>query len=216
MKKKLMLAVMIMIAVTAHAMSYDVAKKEALFLSDKMAHELSLTVEQLEAVYEINLDYLLCLNGIDDILGTCWARRNADLRYVLSSWQYDKFLAIEYFYRPVRWEADAWLFAVYDHYKRKKFFFDHPKAYKTYQGGNSAMAADFYAHRIAEKPASAAHSLGPAPRDARPATPDARPATPDARPTVPNNRPAGGMGPRPGGMGPGGMGGRPMGGPGRR
>ena len=28
-----------------------------------MAHELCLTADQYEAVYEINLDYLMCLGG---------------------------------------------------------------------------------------------------------------------------------------------------------
>jgi len=46
-----------------NAMSYNAAKHEALFLSDKMAYELNLTAAQYEAVYEINLDYLMSLNG---------------------------------------------------------------------------------------------------------------------------------------------------------
>ena len=65
------------------------AKNEALFLSDKMAYELNLTAAQYEAVYEINLDYLMSLNGHADVFGIWWDRRNADLRYVLNSWQYD-------------------------------------------------------------------------------------------------------------------------------
>ena len=35
-------------------MSYNAAKHEALFLSDKMAYELNLTAAQYEAVYEID------------------------------------------------------------------------------------------------------------------------------------------------------------------
>ena len=62
MKKMMILAVMMVMTISANAMSYNAAKNEALFLSDKMAYELNLTVAQYEAVYEINLDYLMSLN----------------------------------------------------------------------------------------------------------------------------------------------------------
>ena len=55
--------------------------------------------------YEINLDYLMSVNGHNDVFGTWWDRRNADLRYVLNSWQYDKYAALNYFYRPLRWNG---------------------------------------------------------------------------------------------------------------
>ena len=59
MKKMMILAVMMVMTISANAMSYNAAKHEALFLSDKMAYELNLTAAQYEAVYEINLDYLM-------------------------------------------------------------------------------------------------------------------------------------------------------------
>ena len=94
MKKMMFLAVMMVMTVSANAMSYNAAKHEALFLSDKMAYELNLTAAQYEAVYEINLDYLMSLNGHGDVFGIWWDRRNADLRYVLNSWQYDKSITL--------------------------------------------------------------------------------------------------------------------------
>ena len=39
----MMLAVMMVMTISANAMSYNAAKHEALFLSDKMAYELNLT-----------------------------------------------------------------------------------------------------------------------------------------------------------------------------
>ncbi len=66
MKKMMILAVMMVMTISANAMSYNAAKNEALFLSDKMAYELNLTAAQYEAVYEINLDYLMSLNGHGD------------------------------------------------------------------------------------------------------------------------------------------------------
>ncbi len=59
----MILAVMMVMTISANAMSYNAAKHEALFLSDKMMFELNLTTAQYEAVYEINLDYLMSLNG---------------------------------------------------------------------------------------------------------------------------------------------------------
>lgn len=79
------LAMMMAMTITANAMSYRAARNEALFLSDKMAYELNLTDAQYEAVYEINLDYLMSVNGRADVFGPWWDRRNADLRYVLKS-----------------------------------------------------------------------------------------------------------------------------------
>ena len=111
----MILAMMMVMTISAKAMSYNAAKNEALFLSDKMAYELNLTAAQYEAVYEINLDYLMSLNGHGDVFGIWWDRRNADLRFVLNSWQYDKYVALSHFYRPVAWKAGGWTFAVYTH-----------------------------------------------------------------------------------------------------
>ena len=153
MKKIMILAMMMVMTISANAMSYNAAKNEALFLSDKMAYELNLTAAQYEAVYEINLDYLMSLNGHADVFGTWWNRRNADLRYVLNSWQYDKYVTLSHFYRPVAWKAGAWTFAVYAHYNRGHFYNDRPKVYVTYKGGNSHRDPRFYADRHMPKPA---------------------------------------------------------------
>ena len=81
-KHLMILAVMMVMTISArsamplgsskNAMSYNAAKHEALFLSDKMAYELNLTAAQYEAVYEINLDYLMSLNGHGDVFGIWW------------------------------------------------------------------------------------------------------------------------------------------------
>ena len=149
---------MMVMTISANAMSYNAAKNEALFLSDKMAYELNLTAAQYEAVYEINLDYLMSLNGHGDVFGTWWNRRNADLRYVLNSWQYDKYVALSHFYRPVAWKAGVWTFAVYAHYNRGHFYNAHPKVFVTYKGGNSHRDPRFYADRHMPKPAAHHHS----------------------------------------------------------
>ena len=55
MRHFMILALMMVMTISAKAISYEQAKEDALFLTDKMAYELSLTEEQYEAVYEINL-----------------------------------------------------------------------------------------------------------------------------------------------------------------
>jgi hypothetical protein len=147
MKKMLFMAVMMVMTISANAMSYNAAKNEALFLSDKMAYELNLTAAQYEDVYEINLDYLLSVNGRNDVLGPWWDRRNADLRYVLTAWQYDKYVTLAHFYRPVAWKAGSWTFAVYSHYNRGHFYKALPTVYVTYKGGNNHKHATHYADR---------------------------------------------------------------------
>ena len=159
MKKMFTLALLMAMTITATAMSYTTAKSEALFLSDKMAYELNLTPAQYEAVYEINLDYLLCIDNRADVFGPWWNRRNADLRYVLSAWQYDKYVSLAHFYRPVSWHHSGWRFGIYARYGHDRFFNHHPGAHATYRGGNNRMADRFYANRIVNKPPR--HAGGP-------------------------------------------------------
>ena len=147
-----MVAMMMVMTISANAMSYTAARNEALFLSDKMAYELNLTPAQYEAVYEINLDYLMSLNGHADVFGIWWDRRNMDLKFVLTAWQYDKYMSLTYFYHPVAWKAGNWTFTIYSHYNRGHFFNAHPTVYVTYKGGNNHKHDHFYADRHVEKP----------------------------------------------------------------
>ena len=174
MKKMMILAMMMVMTISArsamplgsskNAMSYNAAKNEALFLSDKMAYELNLTAAQYEAVYEINLDYLMSLNGHADVFGIWWDRRNADLRFVLTPWQYDKYVALNHFYRPVAWKAGGWTFAVYAHYNRGHFYNAHPKVFVSYKGGHNKVHGSHYAHMGKPAPAPVAkHNPAPMP-----------------------------------------------------
>ena len=152
MKKMMMMAVMMVMTISANAMSYTKAKNEALFLSDKMAYELNLSDAQFDAVYEINLDYLMSVNSEADVYGPWWNRRNADLYLVLTAWQYNRYMELSYFYRPLTWHAGNWTFAVYHHYDRARFFKPHPRAFKSYKGGNNRKPAHHYADKRMNKP----------------------------------------------------------------
>ena len=131
---------------------------------------MNLTTAQYEAVYEINLDYLMSLNGHADVFGIWWDRRNADLRYVLNSWQYDKYVALSHFYRPVAWKAGGWTFAVYTHYNRGHFYNAHPKVFVSYRGGHNRVHGSHYAHMHKPAPAPVAKH-GPAPAPHHPKAP---------------------------------------------
>ena len=148
--KKLFFALttMLTLSISANAMSYEQARNEALFLTDKMAYELNLTDEQYEAAYEINLDYLMGVTGRDDVFGTYWERRNLDLSYILLDWQWNAFLAATYFYRPLYWEAGYWHFGIYRHYPRRDYFyFGRPHFYATYRGGHAWHVTRITGHR---------------------------------------------------------------------
>ena len=139
--KKFILALvaMVMITVTsASAMSYEQARQQALFLTDKMAYELNLTDDQYEAAYETNLDYLMSVNTVDDLYGVYWRQRNLDLSYILLDWQYRSFLNATYFYRPLYWDAGYWHFGIYARYPhRNYYFFGRPHFYTSYCGDHS-------------------------------------------------------------------------------
>ena len=138
--KKFILALtaLFCITVSVQAMSYEQARQQALFLTDKMAYELNLTNEQYEAAYEINLDYLMGVNTVDDLYGVYWERRNLDLSYILLSWQYRAFCDAAYFYRPLYWNAGYWHFGIYARYPhRDYFYFGRPTFYVEYRGGHA-------------------------------------------------------------------------------
>ena len=133
-----MVAMVMMTLTTASAMSYEQARQQALFLTDKMAYELNLTDDQYEAAYEVNLDYLMGVNTYDDLYGAYWRQRNADLSYILLDWQYNAFVAASYFYRPLYWNAGYWHFGIYARYPRRDyFFFGRPTFYVSYHGAHS-------------------------------------------------------------------------------
>lgn len=132
------LTALLTISATVSAMSYEQAREQALFLTDKMAYELNLTEEQYDAAYEVNLDYLMSVNTPDDLYDTYWRQRNLDLSYILLDWQYRAFCAASYFYRPLYWTAGVWHFAIYARYPhRHYFYFGRPHIYVTYRGGHS-------------------------------------------------------------------------------
>lgn len=132
---------LLMIAIQASAMTYEQAREQALFLTDKMAYELNLSQEQYEAAYEINLDYLMSVTTVDEVYSNYWYQRNIDMEYIMLDWQYSAFCATNYFYRPLYWDAGFWHFGIYTYYPhRDVFYFERPAVYVSYRGGHGWRA----------------------------------------------------------------------------
>lgn len=144
----MILAVITSTIVCSAAMSNSKVRKETRFLTDKMAYELNLNTEQYNDVYEINYDFIAGIRYLmDDVMrGEEWALhryydyldvRNDDLRWVLSSRQYSRFMQAAYFYRPVYVTGGHWAFRVYVTYtNHNHFYFPRPYHYRTYCGGH--------------------------------------------------------------------------------
>ena len=130
------------------AMSTSKVRKEARFLTDKMAYELNLSTTQYNDIYEINYDFIYSARYLmDDVVrGYAWAMddyyhlldiRNDDLHWVLSNTQYRRFINIDYFYRPIYANGNKWSFRVYMTYTNHNYFyFGKPYHYTNYYGGN--------------------------------------------------------------------------------
>lgn len=137
MRRFLIFAVMALGALAAHAIPFEEARREALFLTDKMAYELNVNEAQYEALYEINLDYLMSPSSSRDVKGTHLNRRNYDINCVLTPMQYSKFYKADYFYTPEKWDAGVVL-KVYTRYPdRSKMYRKAPYSYSVYRGSHS-------------------------------------------------------------------------------
>lgn len=120
----------------ANAMDYETARRQAYYLTDKMAYELNLNSAQYDDIYEINLDYFLQLRTPADVDAMYLRYRNEDIRYILHEWQWAAFHTIDYFFRPVRWLSGAWYYPIYRHYGPSHYYYSHPTIYWHYRGGH--------------------------------------------------------------------------------
>lgn len=146
MKRVLLTLSALCIAVCTMAMSKSKIRNSARFLTDRMAYELDLTPRQYDDCYEINYDFLAEANIImDDVMRgyrdaiyyyyRLLDNRNEDARYVLTYYQYSKFMAADYFYRPIFNVNGKWNLRIYTAYSNHKFFYyDAPTHFKTYRG----------------------------------------------------------------------------------
>mgnify|MGYP001450245231 CR=1 FL=1 len=115
------------------AMSISKMRQNTRFLTDRMAYELKLTPRQYNDVYEVNYDFINNVRYLmDDVVrGYDYALeryydfldvRNDDLRWILSSAQYRRFMRAEHFYRPIYAHENKWHFRIYLVYNNVNFF----------------------------------------------------------------------------------------------
>lgn len=163
MKKYILtLALTIMGMTQMFALSTSSIRNHARFLTDRMAYELDLSPMQYDDIYEINFDFIYMADRImDDVVFgyrdaldryyNLLDDRNDDLRYVLTSSQYRKFINASYFYRPIYSTGRTWSFRIYTIYSNRTFFYyDAPRHYKTYVGEHSHYkytSKDYYHKR---------------------------------------------------------------------
>ena len=147
-----LLAAMMTIVLSAAAMPFTEARNKAMFLSDKMAYELNLTGTQFDAVYEINLDYMLNLEEEADMQGFIWKIRNRDLGFVLSDAQYNQYHNSEWLYRPFTMSDEGWTLAVNERYGEGMYLMQEPEVFLSYKGGHCQTDDSFYADQQFEEP----------------------------------------------------------------
>lgn len=136
------------IALPVSAIGLGDIRVNARFLTDRMAFELGLGSRQQDDLYEVNYDFLRnidpYLDGIayqDEYALDCYYRfldeRNDDLRWILSSSEYARFMVLDYFFRPIYAHNGYCRLRVYQRYSDRNFFyFPLPMHYMTYDGGH--------------------------------------------------------------------------------
>lgn len=146
-----LVAALCWIAVPASASGLGDIRVNARFLTDRMAFELNLNSMQYNDLFEINYDFLYNIDPYVDRLAysdpyalDCYYRyldeRNDDLRWVLSSLAYTRFMAIEYFFRPIYALNNICYLRIYQKYPNHDFFyFARPVHYLTYRGAHSRV-----------------------------------------------------------------------------
>lgn len=147
----ILVAVLCWMAVPTFASSLGDIRVNARFLTDRMAFELNLNNVQYNDLFEINYDFLYNVDPYIDRLAysdpyalDCYYRyldeRNDDLRWVLSSLAYARFMALDYFFRPVYALNHVCHLRIYQRYPNHDFFyFGRPRHYLTYRGAHSRL-----------------------------------------------------------------------------
>lgn len=159
------LLAMLCLALPMWASGLGNVRVNARFLTDKMAFELHLNQRQYDDLYEINYDFFYNIDNYVFAMARNDARamdmyyhyldmRNDELRWILSDVLYGKFMAIEYFFRPVYALNNACYLRIYKVYPNRTFFhFGRPHHYLTYRGEHCRhhFKGDSYYKRRAPK-----------------------------------------------------------------
>lgn len=133
--------------VPASAYGLGDIRVNARFMTDRMAFELHLNANQYNDLYEINYDFFNSINPyIAEIAINANAMnayyhyldiRNDDLRWVLTSAEYARFITLDYFFRPLYAVNNVCHLRIYTICPNRTFFYyKPPRHYLTYRGGH--------------------------------------------------------------------------------
>lgn len=149
LKKFWLLAVFSCMLLSVSASGLGDIRVNARFLTDRMAFELHLNQNQYNDLFEVNFDFLSnvtpYLSGMAradaaalDAYYRFLDERNDDLRWILSSPEYVRFMGIEYFFRPVYALNNVCYLRIYKVYTDYDYFyFSCPVHYLTYRGAHA-------------------------------------------------------------------------------
>ena len=127
MKRTLLAIVAAFVMITsANAQRLTDIQAEARFITDKMIVELGLNSAQRNSLLNINLNYLDGIRSYRDIDAYGWHYRNKQLKRMLNAKQWKRFKEAYYFYHPIGWNNNTYIYNIYNKYPKHNYRPNHP------------------------------------------------------------------------------------------
>ena len=130
MKRTLLAIVAAFVMITStNAQRLTDIQAEARFITDKMIVELGLNSVQRNSLLNINLNYLDGIRSYRDIDAYGWHYRNRQLKRMLTARQWKRFKEAYYFYHPIGWNNNTYIYNIYNKYPKHNYRPAHPHYY---------------------------------------------------------------------------------------
>ena len=130
MKRTLLAIVAAFVMITStNAQRLTDIQAEARFITDKMIVELGLNSVQRNSLLNINLNYIDGIRSYRDIDAYGWHYRNRQLKRMLTARQWKRFKEAYYFYHPIGWNNNTYIYNIYNKYPKHNYRPDHPHYY---------------------------------------------------------------------------------------
>ena len=127
MKRTLLAIVAAFVMITsANAQRLTDIQAEARFITDKMIVELGLNSAQRNSLLNINLNYLDGIRSYRDIDAYGWHYRNRQIKRMLNAKQWKRFKEAYYFYHPIGWNNNTYIYNIYNKYPKHNYRPNHP------------------------------------------------------------------------------------------
>ena len=126
MKRTLLAIVAAFVMITsANAQRLTDIQAEARFITDKMIVELGLSNVQRNSLMSINLNYLDGIRSYRDIDAYGWHYRNKQIKRMLNARQWKRFKEAYYFYHPIGWNNNTYIYNIYNKYPKHNYRPNH-------------------------------------------------------------------------------------------